>query len=213
MEAQTPPINWPRASRFDLLSPMTSKPPSEARPAQPQTRWSLIARVQTDDPHVRQQALDELLAVYYPVLRKFLVAGMGIATETASDLLQGFVAEKILGQDAVASAQPEKGRFRNFLFMACRHYVISVITNIHRLRELVLDRTLVADLSPLTNLPLLAMRFNDSGGATNVECLRAVRTLKTINDLPAADFWKRFDAGEFTNAARPALPARPAPSK
>lgn len=39
-------------------------------------------------------------------------------------MLQGFVADKILGQDAVASVRPEKGRFRNFLFAACRHYVI-----------------------------------------------------------------------------------------
>ena len=98
--------------------------PAEARPAQPQTRWSLIARAQTNDPRVRESALNELLAIYYPVLLKYLVAGMSVAPEAAADLLQGFVAEKILSQDALARVQAEKGRFRSFLLTACRHYVI-----------------------------------------------------------------------------------------
>lgn len=103
---------------------MALNSPAEARPAQPQTRWSLIARVQTNDPRVRENALNELLAIYYPVLRKYLVAGMGLSPDAAADLLQGFVAEKILGQDALAGVRVETGRFRNFLLTACRHYVI-----------------------------------------------------------------------------------------
>jgi len=103
---------------------MAVNPPTEAHQANPQTRWSLIVRVQTTDPRVRENALNELLVIYYPVLRKYLIAGLGLSPDATADLLQGFVAEKILSQDALASAQAEKGRFRNFLLTACRHYVI-----------------------------------------------------------------------------------------
>jgi len=50
-------------------------PQKKTGAAYPPTRWSLVARVGTKDPHIREQALNELLAVYYPVLRKFLAAG------------------------------------------------------------------------------------------------------------------------------------------
>jgi len=99
--------------------------PKTTSAAYPPTRWSLVARVGTKDPHIREQALNELLAVYYPVLRKFLAAGMGLSPEAAEDLLQGFLAEKVLTKNVLAHARAERGRFRSFLLTAVKNYVIS----------------------------------------------------------------------------------------
>ena len=98
--------------------------PEEADRTCPLTRWALIARVRTEDSGTREKALDELLSIYYPVLRKFLVAGMGIAPDTAGDLLHGFLADKVLTRNTLAQARQKKGRFRNFLFKTIKHYVI-----------------------------------------------------------------------------------------
>lgn len=102
----------------------TGSGPEHADRSCPLTRWSLIARVRTDDSLTREKALDELLSLYYPVLRKFLVAGMGIAPDIAGDLLHGFVADKVLARNTLAQARQEKGRFRNFLFKTIKNYVI-----------------------------------------------------------------------------------------
>jgi DNA-directed RNA polymerase specialized sigma24 family protein len=126
--------------------------PAESRPVQPQTRWSLIARVQAEDPRVRENAMNELLAIYYPVLRKYLVAGMGLSPDAAVDLLQGFVADKILGQDALAGVRAQKGRFRNFLLTACRHYVIGEMRKQQARKRAPADAAL-ASVEELHSLP------------------------------------------------------------
>src|SRR5436190_227432 len=92
---------------------------------------------------------------------------------------------------------------------------ISVLTNMHGLRELAVDDTLVADLSPLKGLPLV--KFSGRRGAPindlsplagapleefhfspepepkGLELFRAIKTLRQINDQPAAEFWAAFD--------------------
>jgi len=93
----------------------------------PSTRWSLIARAQDLDPELRRAALDELLRCYFPALRGYLVLCKGLDPERAEDLLQGFVAEKILERDFFGQVDQRKGRFRQLLRRSLHHYLIDQI--------------------------------------------------------------------------------------
>ena len=50
----------------------------------------------------------------------------GYESERAKDLTQGFFLEIVLKRDLIAKANPTKGRFRPFLFLALNRYLISV---------------------------------------------------------------------------------------
>jgi serine/threonine protein kinase len=51
----------------------------------------------------------------------------------------------------------------------------------------------LADLSPLTRLPLRSLRYPYHTGL-GAEQLQSIKTLQTINDQPVAAFWKRVEA-------------------
>ena len=91
----------------------------------PLTRWSLVARAGTAADQAAAQALDELLRMYCPVLKKHLVRTMNFTPHSADDFVQNFVAEKIMGKNALASADETRGRFRVFLIKTFNNFVIS----------------------------------------------------------------------------------------
>ena len=75
---------------------------TEGARALPPTRWTLVARAAHGDTQGRLGALDELLRIYRPVLVRHLTVGMGMERATAEDLVQGFLADRVL----VLSASP-----------------------------------------------------------------------------------------------------------
>lgn len=173
---------------------MSFDSPIEARPTQPQTRWSLIARVQTQDPCVRESALNELLIIYYPVLRKFLVAGMGLSSDAAADLLQSFVADKILGQDALARARVEAGRFRNFLLTACRHYVIDEMRKLQaRKRAPAVALSSVDELHSLPAADASQDRLYNLEWARQTLAEAVARMCRECEQKGRKDLWEIFD--------------------
>ena len=52
---------------------------------------------------------------------------------------------------------------------------------------------LMTDLSPLKGMPLGKLSFPTFKAERDAEILRAIPTLKIINDQPAARFWKAVD--------------------
>ena len=62
-----------------------------------------------------------------------------------------------------------------------------------KLTQLYCDHTKVSDLSPLKGMPLKELNC-DFKPERDAEILRSIKTLKTINDKPAAEFWKDRDA-------------------
>jgi hypothetical protein len=62
--------------------------------------------------------------------------------------------------------------------------------------QLSLWRTGVRDVTPLHGMPLASLLLPEDG-AIGVEGLRRIKTLAIINELPSAQFWKKYDAGEF----------------
>jgi len=91
----------------------------------PTTHWSLVARVGQDRAETRREALSELLIRYLPALRTHLICTKGFRPDEADDLVQGFVADKILEKDLISRADRDLGKFRTFLLAALGHFVIN----------------------------------------------------------------------------------------
>ena len=91
----------------------------------PSTHWSEIASAS----HTRQQkgreALDRLLTRYQAALLAHISFKFRATQDAAQDLLQSFVAEKILENELLERANPARGRFRTFLLNALDRFVIS----------------------------------------------------------------------------------------
>ncbi len=75
------------------------------------------------------------------------------------------------------------------------------------LKELDCHTTLVSDLSPLTGMDLTFASFIPCRIAKNIDVIRRMSTIKEISPrdgnsrgYTAAEFWTRYDAGEFGKA-------------
>jgi hypothetical protein len=89
----------------------------------PETRWSLVGRAAASDDAVRHKALAELLSAYLPGLRAFLVEARRVPADVADDLLNGFVADKVLAAGLVRHADQNRGKFRNFVLKSLNNFV------------------------------------------------------------------------------------------
>lgn len=92
----------------------------------PLTRWSLVDDAGRGNGAARETALAELLTRYTPALRAYLVRRKGVPRDRADDLIQSFIADKVLEKDLVGSADRTRGKFRTFLLTALERYLISV---------------------------------------------------------------------------------------
>jgi RNA polymerase sigma-70 factor (ECF subfamily) len=89
------------------------------------THWSLVARAGAATSEEQRQALGQLVERYSPSLRAHLIARKGLSPQDAEELLQAFLAAKIVEQALVAQAAPQRGRFRTFVLTALDRFVIS----------------------------------------------------------------------------------------
>ena len=105
----------------------------------PSTRWSLIFSAHDQDPVRRRQALEELLRLYLPALRAHLLYHRNIERDRAEELLQGFVADRILQHDLFAKAELGRGRFRSFLLRSLENYVANETGREARRREVAFE--------------------------------------------------------------------------
>ena len=90
----------------------------------PTTHWSLVARAGVASAAAQRQALGDLLVRYLPALRAHLVYGKRLTPDDADDLLQEFVADKIIERALVGRADAELGKFRTFLLTALDRFLI-----------------------------------------------------------------------------------------
>jgi serine/threonine protein kinase/Leucine-rich repeat (LRR) protein len=71
-----------------------------------------------------------------------------------------------------------------------------------------IQNTGITDLSPLHDMPLREIRLTPKKITQGLDLLRSMKSLKTIGAevdkaWPAAEFWERYDKGEFTQAMFP----------
>jgi hypothetical protein len=92
----------------------------------PATRWSLVGRAGGVDSVAQPIAIAELVRMYAPALRAHLLQSRRGDMHRADDLLQGFLADKVLDQRLVGHADPNCGRFRTFLLAALDRYVVDM---------------------------------------------------------------------------------------
>jgi hypothetical protein len=93
----------------------------------PITIWSDI-RAAADEVGKGAERLNDLLLKYQQPLRIFLLARFRAfpqVTKRADELLQDFASDKILAQGWLKKANSEKGRFRSWLKMSLKNYVIN----------------------------------------------------------------------------------------
>jgi hypothetical protein len=91
------------------------------------TDWSLIGRAAGDESPARNAAITELLSRYLPALRVHLIFQRRLNVELVEDLLQGFVASRLLEKELVRRADRQRGKFRNLLLTALDRYACSVL--------------------------------------------------------------------------------------
>jgi RNA polymerase sigma-70 factor (ECF subfamily) len=93
----------------------------------PDTAWSSSLWSVNATSTQRQARLDALCAAYWRPVYAYIRAAWNRSVEDAKDLTQEFFC-RILAADLLADYRPEKGRFRDFLKGALRHF----LTKSHR---------------------------------------------------------------------------------
>src|SRR5579884_544814 len=89
----------------------------------PSTHWTLIARAARGPGKASRAAMGELLARYLRPLETYLVRSRGLSRADAEDLVQSFIANRVLEKNLLASADRCRGRFRTFLLAALNRFV------------------------------------------------------------------------------------------
>lgn len=103
--------------------------------ALPQTRWSVVARACDRDRETWPEALESILLIYRPVLVRHLVCNQHVPPDRAEDLVQMFLVDKLLTQNALRHASPDKGRLRSYMLKVFSNFVAS-----HRRKQRALKR-------------------------------------------------------------------------
>jgi RNA polymerase sigma-70 factor (ECF subfamily) len=85
------------------------------------THWSLVLALGAQDSRESREALETLCRLYWYPLYAYL-RRQGHNPPEAEDLTQGFFV-CLLERDALAAADPQRGRFRSFLLASLKHFV------------------------------------------------------------------------------------------
>jgi len=104
---------------------MAQEKQDDTSPGFPPTHWTLVARAREEQTALGLAALDELLRAYGPVLQRYLVHIMRLRPEQAQDLVQEFVARRVLEKRLMDRADRSRGRFRSFLLKSFLNFVNS----------------------------------------------------------------------------------------
>jgi RNA polymerase sigma factor (sigma-70 family) len=97
-------------------------PDGSASASFPTTQWSLVLQAGSPVPSQARAALEELCSAYWYPLYAF-IRRKGNDPDRALDLTQDFFA-RLLEKDILTSVDQRKGRFRAFLQVACKHFLI-----------------------------------------------------------------------------------------
>lgn len=87
------------------------------------TRWSLVLAAGEPETSRAGAALEELCAAYWLPVYVHVRHRVSDVHE-AQDLTQAFF-ERLLEKEAIAAANPERGRFRAFLLTACKRFLVN----------------------------------------------------------------------------------------
>jgi len=89
----------------------------------PPTRWSIVRDARPSGPQDSRLALERLAEAYWGPVYWLIRRGWREESEDAKDLTQDFFA-RLLERGGIEGFEPEKGRFRSFLFAAVKHFML-----------------------------------------------------------------------------------------
>jgi len=170
--------------------------PREGVPTQafPATQWSLVHRARGGVAGEAREALSALLARYLPALRAHLIQAMRMAVDRADDVLQGFIADKVIEQNLLEHARESKGKLRTFLLVTLERYAISV----YRAENAAKRRPSEA-IEEIDDHVVASGSHDAVGDAFNLEWARALiaESLTRMRDecarMGRQDLWRIFD--------------------
>jgi len=102
-------------------TPETTRSEPPDRSAFVTTQWSAVLAAAGSDTTQARSALEQLCRNYWPPLYAY-VRRVGYPPEDAQDLTQEFFT-RLLSQNMVGKADPERGRFRSFLLASLKHFL------------------------------------------------------------------------------------------
>lgn len=91
----------------------------------PLTNWTLVRRAGEESGAAKRMALGELLPRYLSAMRSHLIYRKRLDPLDAEDMLQAFIASKVLEADLISSADPERGKFRTFLLTSLDRFTFN----------------------------------------------------------------------------------------
>jgi RNA polymerase sigma factor (sigma-70 family) len=94
----------------------------------PTTRWTTVVTAGQEATPERDKALAELYAMYWAPVYRFIRA-KGRSHEEARDLTQGFFTTRLIEKNDIAAVDPARGRFRNWLLTAVKHYLANELAH------------------------------------------------------------------------------------
>ena len=96
--------------------------PGDSTAGSSHTNWKAILDAGSDSD-TAAQSREVVARRYWPVINAF-VKRSGIRIAESDDVTQGFIADVMLGRNLLASADPNRGKFRSLLLAAVRNYCI-----------------------------------------------------------------------------------------
>jgi hypothetical protein len=89
----------------------------------PTTDWSLLSRARHEAPVGSRGPLADLLQRYLPAVRRYLLRVKRLGPNETDEVVQAFVAKKLLEGALLQSADRRRGRFRNLLVRALENFL------------------------------------------------------------------------------------------
>ena len=160
----------------------------------PTTHWSLVDVIRQGDDATKRKALEGFLTRYRPALLVHLERTRGVAREESEDLVQEFIAQKILERDLVSRADRGAGKLRTFLLTSLERFRIDWIRRQGAQKRSPAGQSLM-QIDEEQHGP---SAINDPAGVFDVEWARSVigealqRMQQQCEDSGRADVWGVF---------------------
>jgi len=167
----------------------------------PATNWAAVLQAARSDFSISGKVQDDLFRVYLPALQRYLLRARRLSPDHVEDILQGFVADKILRGGLFKKADQARGRFRNLVLKSLNNYVATWFAK--RARDPMKD----AGVEDIPDIPVVAeqtVHFDENWArqtvTTALECMKVECQEKSRSDV-----WDVF----YCRVVRPAYQDAP----
>jgi DNA-directed RNA polymerase specialized sigma24 family protein len=160
----------------------------------PNTQWSEVELAAQPANPLNLQALESLLGRYRGVVLSHLCGKFEVPLQEAEDIFHSFVEKRILESDFLAGAEPDQGRFRNYLLSAIDRFAISAYRHRHA-RKRSADASVPLDQVPEDKLPMAHSDYADEADIDWPQAALAGALLNMLNDCVrkgAETAWRVF---------------------